>query len=196
MKKIYFGERYIALTSEAGGNATPFTNISNLKKLIDSFSADSNIASIVVSHGDEDELLKQFTSLFHPIDAAGGLIENANGQYLIIDRRGYIDLPKGKKEKGESDEENALREVGEETGISCVRITSHLTNTYHTYPLNDEVALKCTHWYRMKVDGCPMLTPQTEEDIASAQWVDSKQLAELSDKTYASLKEVFQAAIR
>ncbi len=44
------------------------------------------------------------------------------GEVLIVHRPRYDDwsFPKGKAEPGESDEECALREVAEETGLRCV----------------------------------------------------------------------------
>lgn len=129
---------------------------------------------------------------FIHIDAAGGMIANDNGECLVIDRRGYIDLPKGKREFGETDEENALREVGEETGLMDVKIAYSLPCTYHIYRLGDVYALKCTHWYKMKVSGRPILTPQIEEDIVSAKWVSKAELKNLVDKTYSSLKVIFK----
>lgn len=144
----------------------------------------------------DQESFDNFCSQYRIIEAAGGLVENANGEFLVIDRRGYIDLPKGKKEQGESNEQNALREVNEETGLEGLSIVGSLPNTYHIYPINGQDVLKCTHWYKMKVDGCPSLTPQTEEDILEAQWVSKEQLMTLAERTYASLKDVFVTAAK
>lgn len=141
------------------------------------------------------ESFENFCKQYRIIEAAGGLVENGNGEYLVIDRRGYIDLPKGKKEVGETDEQNALREVNEETGLDGLSIIAPLPNTYHIYPINGQDVLKCTHWYKMKVDGRPTLTPQTEEDIIGAQWVTKQQFSQLIERTYASLREIFKAAL-
>ncbi len=43
--------------------------------------------------------------------AAGGLVQNSNGETLFIYRNDKWDLPKGHMEEGESLEEAALREV-------------------------------------------------------------------------------------
>ena len=51
------------------------------------------------------------------VNAAGGLVHNAKGQYLMIRRNDIWDLPKGHQEKGEEISQTALREVFEETGI-------------------------------------------------------------------------------
>jgi 8-oxo-dGTP diphosphatase len=54
------------------------------------------------------------------IRAAGGVVVR-DGRILLVHRPKYDDwsLPKGKCTSGETDEECALREVTEETGLSC-----------------------------------------------------------------------------
>ena len=54
-----------------------------------------------------DRLFAEFTV----IKAAGGLVENQNGDPLLIYRNEVWDLPKGKLEKSETIEEGAIREV-------------------------------------------------------------------------------------
>lgn len=57
------------------------------------------------------------------VRAAGGIIwrEHRDIEVVVIHRPRYDDwsFPKGKCEPGESDEECALREVAEETGLKC-----------------------------------------------------------------------------
>ena len=59
------------------------------------------------------------------VRAAGGVVTRpgADGEpeLLLVHRPKYDDwtLPKGKAEPGETDEETALREVEEETGLDC-----------------------------------------------------------------------------
>ena len=48
-------------------------------------------------------------SLFEIIKAAGGLVVNETGEVLFIHRRGYWDLPKGKRDPGESKKVTAVR---------------------------------------------------------------------------------------
>jgi 8-oxo-dGTP diphosphatase len=54
------------------------------------------------------------------IRAAGGIVVR-DGRVLLVHRPKYDDwtFPKGKAQDGESDEETALREVEEETGLRC-----------------------------------------------------------------------------
>lgn len=55
-----------------------------------------------------------------PIKAAGGVVRR-RGEVLLVHRPKYDDwtLPKGKAKRGETDEDCALREVVEETGLRC-----------------------------------------------------------------------------
>jgi 8-oxo-dGTP pyrophosphatase MutT (NUDIX family) len=58
------------------------------------------------------------------IRAAGGVVVRETGEgieVLVVHRPRYDDwtFPKGKAEPGESDEDCALREVEEETGLRC-----------------------------------------------------------------------------
>ena len=60
-----------------------------------------------------------------PVRAAGGVVRRAGPkgeEVLLVHRPRYGDwsFPKGKADKGETDEETALREVEEETGFTCV----------------------------------------------------------------------------
>jgi 8-oxo-dGTP pyrophosphatase MutT (NUDIX family) len=67
------------------------------------------------------------------VRAAGGVVWRAAGadvEVLLVHRPRYRDwsFPKGKAKKGESDEECALREVEEETGLRC-RLGPELAST-------------------------------------------------------------------
>ncbi len=62
--------------------------------------------------------------LNEPVRAAGGVVVRERGghrEVLVVHRPRYDDwtLPKGKAKAGETDEECALREVEEETGLRC-----------------------------------------------------------------------------
>jgi 8-oxo-dGTP diphosphatase len=54
------------------------------------------------------------------VRAAGGVVVR-DGEVLLVHRPKYDDwtFPKGKADEGESDEDAALREVEEETGLHC-----------------------------------------------------------------------------
>ena len=46
------------------------------------------------------EEFDEFVSKRKFIHAAGGLVQNSNGEYLYMERNETLDLPKGKIEKG------------------------------------------------------------------------------------------------
>ena len=143
---------------------------------------------------DIDPLKKLFLEHFTVIQAAGGLIKNEKEEILMIFRRGVWDLPKGKKEEGETPETCAVREVMEETGLKEVRLLNLLTVTYHTYNQFGKGILKETYWYRMKAPSGQSLQPQTEEDIHRIEWVGASGLNEKLSNTFPSIKDVLTAA--
>jgi 8-oxo-dGTP diphosphatase len=68
------------------------------------------------------------------VRAAGGLVhrrgESGRDEILVVHRPAYDDwsFPKGKLENGEVEEDAAVREVEEETGLHC-RLVRELTTT-------------------------------------------------------------------
>src|SRR5690554_5740689 len=97
------------------------------------------------------------------MEAAGGVVLRATDgreEVLLILRNGIWDLPKGKREAGESVPECAIREVSEETGIREVTLAGFIGETYHTYLLNDLKIDKKTYWYGMEAAGGYVLKPQ------------------------------------
>ncbi|HMO32364.1 MAG TPA: NUDIX hydrolase [Lacibacter sp.] len=139
---------------------------------------------------DLEALKKKFFKHFSRITAAGGAVQNAAGEVLLIHRRGKWDLPKGKQDSGESLEACALREVEEETGLRGVELVRPLTVTYHAYDEYGKHFLKDTHWYLMRVQEAQEGVPQAEEDITAVRWVRPDELAEYSNRTYPSVREV------
>ena len=67
--------------------------------------------------------------------AAGGLVENEKGEILFMFRRGKWDMPKGKRDPGETLEECALREVEEETGVGQLHLKKFLMQIGPQRPL-------------------------------------------------------------
>ncbi|MEK0414552.1 MAG: hypothetical protein RL070_2040 [Bacteroidota bacterium] len=131
------------------------------------------------------------------ITAAGGLVQNKEGAFLLMYRRGFWDLPKGKLDPGELIPECAVREVQEETGLQTISLGEFICMTTHTYFdtwLQKEV-VKQTHWYSMKATALDTekLNPQTEEDIEKIEWVLMENLPEYLVQTYPTIRSVFDA---
>ena len=144
----------------------------------------------VLWHTDLEKLKKAFFKHFKHIEAAGGIVENAQKELLFIFRLGKWDLPKGKVEKKEDLETCALREVEEETGLSELALKNKIGETYHTYNAFGKHFLKTTHWYRIVSLKKQTLVPQTEEDITETKWIKSSEIAEPLANTYPSIEDI------
>lgn len=161
-----------------------------LSKLVLRLFEEPNYLKIEVVSNEIESLWSGFLSCFEIVAAAGGLVKNQDGNYLIIHRLGKWDLPKGKIEKGENIEEAAIREVQEECGIEEVEIEHSLSTTYHMYQLRGETILKPTYWYLMKTDYNQELVPQIEEDISKAEWCNLVEFKIRLSESYASLRNL------
>ena len=127
------------------------------------------------------------------IKAAGGLVNNAKGEFLFIFRNKKWDLPKGKVEKEEKIKVAAVREVEEECGVKVETRDKLLCKTYHVYELGQKVILKRTNWYKMTVKNSPKLVPQTEEGITEAAWVAPLNVPAKTTNTYPAILDVLRA---
>jgi 8-oxo-dGTP pyrophosphatase MutT (NUDIX family) len=143
-------------------------------------------------HIESEASFKAYTKDKLIIEAAGGLVFNEKNELLMIFRRGFWDLPKGKVDEGESLEECAVREVQEETGLQNIKLGEFLNTTYHTYTLNNQSILKPSHWYKMKHLGNELPIPQTEEDISEIKWVTKEIAYTLLDKMYPTIRIIVE----
>jgi 8-oxo-dGTP diphosphatase len=99
------------------------------------------------------------------VRAAGGLVVR-DGDVLLVHRPKYDDwtFPKGKAEDGETDEDCALREVLEETGLRCELGPEAGTTEY----IDSRGRPKRVRWWMMEpVDGA--FTPT--EEVDEVRWV-------------------------
>lgn len=151
---------------------------------------------LVYTGGNPGKMFREFSTLFHCIDAAGGLVTDPSGYFLFIYRRGRWDLPKGTVEKHETTEKAAIREIEEECGIRELEIVHALPKTYHVYPLDEQRwALKKTHWYFVRTKTCCRAEPQTSEGIMHAEWKHPGNLDEVFESTYANIRELLRLSL-
>ena len=162
----------------------------NDQKLADLIAKCETTETSVVIVGDTASNWKIFCTNYQIIEAAGGLVQNADSNWLFIHRNGVWDLPKGKLEAGETIEECAVREVAEECGIEEPTIIKQLTTTYHTYSIKGQRILKPTYWYVMKSTDTSELIPQTEEGITDVKWISTEKSIELSRDSFGSIQQV------
>lgn len=108
------------------------------------------------------------------IRAAGGVVLRETGvpQVLLVHRPRYDDwsFPKGKAHEGESDEDCALREVAEETGLECVLGASLPTVSYQSKGRPKRVR----YWLMEPRGG--KFTPHREVD--RIEWLDLDEAGE------------------
>jgi 8-oxo-dGTP diphosphatase len=104
------------------------------------------------------------------VHAAGGIVwrgdEDGPAEIVLVHRPAYDDwtFPKGKLEQGESEEEAALREVEEETGLRCQLGADLGSTSYHDARGRPKVV---RYWEMTAVSG--KLSPANEID--DARWV-------------------------
>lgn len=133
----------------------------------------------------------EFKNYFNIVMAAGGIVKNEKDEYLVIERNGYLDLPKGHIEKDELSKDAALREVAEECGLKNHKIqVSNPKFSYHIYPLNNVWILKKTYWYSMTASLNESLLAQKEEGITGIMWMSAKEILKNKDRFYQSLLDL------
>lgn len=154
------------------------------------FLREKSYSSLYIKTDRPDHYTRLLQKNFTLINAAGGVIENENGEILMIFRNGKWDLPKGKQEEGEAIEETAVREVQEECSISTIETGELLCITHHTYNMNGEDILKDTYWYKMKTSSTESLKPQMEEGIDEVRWFKKHELDWVAEKIWPSVASV------
>lgn len=185
-------EKFISKNSHAAGFlllSGAFTrNFRLAKKHLESLSSTGALIHDLSPEALEQMLAEQLIE----IKAAGGLVQNGAGELLLIYRRGHWDLPKGKIDEGESEQEGALREVREETGLKNLTAGEKLATTYHVYDHEDQSILKTTDWYAMESKQREKLTPQLEEDILIARWVGKQEASALVKNSYSIVRNLVE----
>ena len=194
MHKIYFEKRCIIICDPsdqalADPNSIEFHsgNKLDLHTLVNMFKASESLSRIYIPSEDTDGTYKSLCSEFREVNAAGGLVSNRRGDYLLISRNGLWDLPKGHQEAGEDISVTALREVQEETGVEALELRDLICITDHCYLRGGVWHLKHTWWYDMLYTDPVDLTPQREEDISKAAWVAKSSLPPYLKNTYPSI---------
>jgi 8-oxo-dGTP pyrophosphatase MutT (NUDIX family) len=104
------------------------------------------------------------------VRAGGGLVWRRNDagdvEVVLVHRPAYDDwsFPKGKLDAGETEEEAAVREVEEETGLRC-RLGLEVGTSHYRDSRNRPKTVR--YWQMTPVDG--VLAPANEVD--EARWV-------------------------
>jgi 8-oxo-dGTP pyrophosphatase MutT (NUDIX family) len=147
------------------------------------------LRSLVISVDDYDAVKDFLKKRFKVVKAAGGLVRKKD-RFLLIYRQKKWDLPKGKKESGESSRQTAVREVEEECNVK-VKLGKKVSTTWHTYTMNKRAMLKKTRWYSMEIVDDSRMKPSLEEDIEDVRWMSQKEVYHALENSYNSIRFVF-----
>lgn len=197
MRRVFFENKIIIFTDSPHDQAD-FTFDSHSRidtaKVLQKL---ENSKQVVIKADDLEHTYSEFCTFFNSAEAAGGLVENSKGEWLMIYRNDRWDLPKGHVESYESAAECAVREIGEECGVAGLEIEQKLVVTEHIYKWNTKWVLKYTHWYKMSISPQGEATtpvPQAEERILKAEWIGRDRLNECLATSYHTIVEVFKIA--
>ena len=133
--------------------------------------------------------------------SAGGVVwrrtNHAKEALVIRDSHGNWALPKGHIEAGETPEQAARREIGEETGLTNLILTGELGTTdfwfQDKWESKGERVHKFVSYFLYKlVEDQPIITSE-EEHIQASRWVTLIELPKLL--TYKSLEPIVEETI-
>lgn len=163
-------------------------DMDNVLDLLDS-GVPLQLISLVISVKDIKAIKDFLRRRFKVVDAAGGLVVK-RGKFLMINRMKKWDLPKGKRDPGESSRQTAVREVNEECGIE-VKLGKRIVTTWHTYTMNKNLMLKRTRWYVMELTDDSKMKPDKNENIEEVRWMTRKEVYHALENSYNSIRFVF-----
>lgn len=178
---IFLTDNRTVLSSEDAFLWSEWKELDRLKSLLS-----GSLGELYLYDQDLDKMWSAFKDKFKVIEASGGIVRNTKGQMLFIFRHDKWDLPKGKIESNESQEEAAIREVREECGFKSLKMGKFVGTTYHVYNEHESDVLKLSHWYEMFSDETQLI-PQTEEGITELRWVAEKDLKTVLQNSYPNI---------
>lgn len=114
---------------------------------------------------------------------------------LIEDLKGRWSVPKGHVESGETLEQTALREIGEETGLKNTRIIDKLDKVHFFYRFEGRlIFMTAFHFLIEAMDPDEEIVVEESEGIVDARWFSAETAEQVLE--YKSLKELFQRSMK
>ena len=150
------------------------------------------LSSIYIFDENLKELWEAFTSDYKLVEAAGGVVQKGD-RLLFIFKNKHWDLPKGKMEKGESQQDCAVREVKEECGISELDISDPIETIYHVYKEGEKLFLKKTYWFNMSTSEEGPFQGDSKEGITEVRWMNAREWDDAKLKSYPSLIQLLSS---
>ena len=111
--------------------------------------------------------------------SAGGVVFRSTDKgvefLLIEDLKGRWSVPKGHVESGETLEQTALREIGEETGLHNTRIHEKLDKVHFFYRFEGKLIFMTTYIFLIEAnDPEEPIVVEESEGIVGARWCPAK----------------------
>ena len=115
--------------------------------------------------------------------SAGGLVVCKQNEKLFIallqDEKGNWTFPKGLIEKGEDPQVAAQREIAEEIGLTGITLVKPLDTVTYFFKWQGLLTHKTVHYFLFTAPTLLPLTPQKEEGISAAHWVEFDKAQEM-----------------
>lgn len=130
---------------------------------------------------------------------AGGLVfRKRNGQYeflLIQDLKDRWSIPKGHVESGETLEQTAIREIGEETGLKALKIIDKLDKIHFFYRMEGKLIFMTTFVFLIEsTDPTEEVEAENSEGIIDVKWFSANHAHDLIE--YKDTKTLLEMAMR
>jgi len=129
---------------------------------------------------------------------AGGMVYRyRRGQLQILMIQDHLKrwtIPKGHVEEGESLQQTAIREVGEETGLRRVKIRDKLDKIHFFYRRDGKLILMTTYVFLMEAVGrSDKVYPEVDEWIIDAKWFSAEDALKLIE--YKDTEKLFRMGL-
>ena len=135
--------------------------------------------------------------LIPEISAGGVVYKRDEGEvYFLVIKRNQMNnwtLPKGHREKGESLQETAIREVEEETSIGAYPEKYIDTTMYYVANEKERIVyIRVVFWFLMKPENTN-ISKKPDKEIAEVKWVKYDDL--LNILSYSSDKYIIKKSL-
>ncbi|MGK7390490.1 MAG: NUDIX hydrolase [Candidatus Cyclobacteriaceae bacterium M2_1C_046] len=165
-------------------------DIDRILGLMNNSTVSLNLVSLTITVEDYEFIKKFIKKKFKIIKAAGGVVRKGE-KLLMIYRLKRWDLPKGKLEKKETENEAAQREVEEECNVK-IKMGDKICSTWHTYTMKKKNILKKTTWYAMDIVDDKKMKPEIAEDIEDVRWMNPRDVYHALESSYKSIAFVLE----
>lgn len=113
---------------------------------------------------------------------------------LLQDLKARWSIPKGHVESGETLEQTAIREVGEETGLKSLKILGKLDKIHFFYRMNNKLIFMTNFVYLIESTNYnEQLETEDSEGIVDVQWFEAEQAYDIVE--YKATKVIIREAI-